>query len=347
VAAGRSSRPPATATIGTPAHGAKGALLAQLREPGTVFMMGDNPALPRMPERPSLGDFFRLRFDPFSASHLLQSAKMARERGLGEKAVTACLLHDIPVAGLVSSDHGYWGAQMVAPYVDEEVAWRTRAAGPTCSSWPAGASPPAWTWRPGRRSSSARCGRRPAWPTSAALPSPPSAREGVTRSCPDSRRGNREDPIDAVLDDDAVQRMRDAGMVSVPTLTMMECVAQLRAAMGLRYEHARDTVTKFHQAGVPVLAGTEANSGTGVPASPRHGESMHHELELLVAAGLSPAEALRGATAAVAEIFGLRDRGVIAPGKRADLLLVDGDPTVDITATRNISAVWIAGERVK
>jgi hypothetical protein len=69
--------PPATATIGTPAHGAKGALLAQLREPGTVFMMGDNPALPRMPERPSLGDF-RLRFDPFSASHLLQSAKMAR-----------------------------------------------------------------------------------------------------------------------------------------------------------------------------------------------------------------------------------------------------------------------------
>ncbi|HEY6497487.1 MAG TPA: amidohydrolase family protein [Trebonia sp.] len=154
-------------------------------------------------------------------------------------------------------------------------------------------------------------------------------------------------PIDAVLDDDAVQRMRDAGMVSVPTLTMMECVAPLRAAMGLRYENARDTVTKFHQAGIPVLAGTDANSATGVPASPKHGESLHHELELLVAAGLSPAEALRGATAAVAEVFGLRDRGVIAPGKRADLLLVDGDPTADITATHNIAAVWIAGERVK
>jgi hypothetical protein len=115
--------PPATATIGTPAHGAKGALLAQLREPGTVFMMGDNPALPRMPQRPSLGDFFRLRFDAFTASHLLQSAKMARERGLGEKAITACLLHDIAVAGLISSNHGYWGAQLVAPYVDQEVAW--------------------------------------------------------------------------------------------------------------------------------------------------------------------------------------------------------------------------------
>ena len=115
--------PPAAATIGTPAHGAKGTLLAQVREPDTVFMMGDNPALPRMPERPALADFFRLRFDTFNASHMLQSAKVAKERGLGEKVITACLLHDIAVAGLISSDHGYWGAQMVAPYVDEEVAW--------------------------------------------------------------------------------------------------------------------------------------------------------------------------------------------------------------------------------
>jgi hypothetical protein len=60
--------PPATTTMGTPAHGAKGALPAQLREPNTVFMMGDNPALPRMPERPTLGDFFRLRFDSFSVA---------------------------------------------------------------------------------------------------------------------------------------------------------------------------------------------------------------------------------------------------------------------------------------
>jgi imidazolonepropionase-like amidohydrolase len=154
-------------------------------------------------------------------------------------------------------------------------------------------------------------------------------------------------PLDGVLDDDAVQRMRDAGMVSVPTLTMMEAVAELRAALGLRYEYARDTVTKFHQAGLPILAGTDANSAPGVPASPPHGESLHHELELLVAAGLSPAEALRGATAAVAEVFGLPDRGVVAAGRRADLLLVDGDPVADITATRNIAGVWIAGERVK
>jgi hypothetical protein len=115
--------PPSAATIGTPAHGAKAALRAELSKPNTVFMMGDNPELPRMPERPTLLDFFRLRFDGFSVSHMLQSAKIAKERGLDEKVVMACLLHDIAVAGLISSHHGHWGAQLVAPYVDEEVAW--------------------------------------------------------------------------------------------------------------------------------------------------------------------------------------------------------------------------------
>jgi HD domain len=115
--------PPAAATIGTPAHGAKAALRAELSKPNTVFMMGDNPELPRMPERPTLLDFFRLRFDGFSVSHMLQSAKIAKERGLDEKVVMACLLHDIAIAGLISSHHGHWGAQLVAPYVDEEVAW--------------------------------------------------------------------------------------------------------------------------------------------------------------------------------------------------------------------------------
>lgn len=114
---------PAIATMGTPAFGEKFALLAESRKPDTVFMMGDNPDLRRMPDRPTLGDFFRLRLEEGSAQHLLQSAKLALEHGLGENVVTACLLHDIAVAGLISSNHGYWGAQMVGPYVDEEVAW--------------------------------------------------------------------------------------------------------------------------------------------------------------------------------------------------------------------------------
>jgi len=66
-------------------------------------------------------------------------------------------------------------------------------------------------------------------------------------------------------------------------------------------------------------------------------------MELLVRAGLTPPEALAAATSVPATCFRLDDRGRIAPGKRADLLLVEGDPTVDIKATRRIAGVWKLG----
>ena len=115
--------PPAVATMGTPLSGCQGALMTQARGPDALVMMGDNPALPVMPERPALKDFFALRLSKTGTNHMLQSATLAREHGLDEKVIMACLLHDIAVAGLISANHGYWGAQMVAPYVDEEVAW--------------------------------------------------------------------------------------------------------------------------------------------------------------------------------------------------------------------------------
>src|SRR5215472_15722882 len=100
--------PPAAATMGTPASGFQGALLAEARQPDTVFMMGDNPALPKMPDQPALRDFFSLRFGKIANAHLLQSAKVATANDLGEKVVMACLLHDIAIAGLLSANHGYW-----------------------------------------------------------------------------------------------------------------------------------------------------------------------------------------------------------------------------------------------
>jgi hypothetical protein len=78
-----------------------------------------------MPQAPTLIDFFKLRFGP-SKQHLLQSAQLAREKGLPEKIVFACLLHDISVVAFFRPDHGYWGAQMLEPYVDEEVSWAIR-----------------------------------------------------------------------------------------------------------------------------------------------------------------------------------------------------------------------------
>jgi hypothetical protein len=93
--------------------------------PNARVLMGDDPRLPAMPEKPTLVDFFRLRFGP--SMHLLQSAHHARKNGLPEKMVLACLLHDIAATGFIRGDHGYWGAQLVEPYVDEEVTWAIRA----------------------------------------------------------------------------------------------------------------------------------------------------------------------------------------------------------------------------
>jgi len=91
---------------------------------GKLVMMGQDPRLPRMPERPTLFDFFKYRFGP--ANHLMQSARLAQKNGVAEKLVLACLLHDIGIAGFIRGDHGYWAAQLLEPYVDEEVAWAIR-----------------------------------------------------------------------------------------------------------------------------------------------------------------------------------------------------------------------------
>src|SRR5690554_5170697 len=106
-------------------------------------------------------------------------------------------------------------------------------------------------------------------------------------------------------------------------------------------DNALASVAALHAAGVDILAGTDAgNPGTA------HGASMHGELALLVRAGLSPAAALAAATSMPARRFGLDDRGRIAPGLRADLLLVEGDPTADIEATRAIVGIWKNGHAV-
>ena len=112
-------------------------------------------------------------------------------------------------------------------------------------------------------------------------------------------------------------------------------------ARALNIANAEKAVRQLKAAHVPNLAGTDApNPGT------THGASLHRELELLAQSGLSPTEALSAATAVPAARFGLDDRGVIAPGKRADLLLVEGDPTTEINDTRRIAGVWKAGVAV-
>ncbi len=101
---------------------------------------------------------------------------------------------------------------------------------------------------------------------------------------------------------------------------------------------AQATVRALHNKGVPLLAGSDAqNPGTA------YGAALHRELELLVEAGLTPLHALASATSVPARVFGFTDRGRVAPNMRADLVLLDGDPSVDITATRAIAGVWKSG----
>ncbi len=176
--------------------------------------------------------------------------------------------------------------------------------------------------------------------------------------------------VDAVADADLAAAMKDRRAFIVPTLSVtaangagngaaLAADARLQPffgtgqadALGARFEalarnptwaeNAFASVRALHDAGVTILAGTDAgNPGTA------HGASLHGELELLVRAGLSPAEALAAATALPAQRFGMGDRGRIATGQRADLVLVDGNPLVDITATRAIVGVWKNGHAV-
>ena len=95
---------------------------------GGLYLMHDEPRLPKMPAAPTLIDFFKRRFllNRRGGTHLLQSAALAARNGLPEKLVLACLLHDIAVVCFIRTDHGYYGAQLVEPYIDEEAAWAIR-----------------------------------------------------------------------------------------------------------------------------------------------------------------------------------------------------------------------------
>jgi imidazolonepropionase-like amidohydrolase len=95
---------------------------------------------------------------------------------------------------------------------------------------------------------------------------------------------------------------------------------------------------EFHGAGGSIVAGTDASNPMIVP-----GASLHQEMSLLVQAGLSPSDALMAATAQAAALLGADSIGVLAAGKVADLVVLDGDPRSDIANTRKILRVMLGG----
>jgi imidazolonepropionase-like amidohydrolase len=109
--------------------------------------------------------------------------------------------------------------------------------------------------------------------------------------------------------------------------------------LGPDRERASLNVAKLHAAGVPFGFGTDTGVANRVP-----GFYEHRELELLVGAGVSPADALRMATVGSAEIIGQKGvLGEIAPGRRADLVVLRANPLQTIRNTRTIDMVWLDG----
>jgi imidazolonepropionase-like amidohydrolase len=105
------------------------------------------------------------------------------------------------------------------------------------------------------------------------------------------------------------------------------------------YQLQQRIIPMMARAGVPILAGTDAPGTRRVP-----GPSLVEELETLVAAGLTPLQALRSATLNPARFLGLSDSlGTVAPGKLADLVLLDANPLDDIAALRRVRGVIAAG----
>lgn len=169
--------------------------------------------------------------------------------------------------------------------------------------------------------------------------------EGIKRAV---RAGVRSIEHGTFLDDEAIELMLERGTWLVPTLTAGDTTEELANDPKIP-EPVRE---KLRSLGRPELeafrraaeAGVRVAMGTDCPVAP-HGTNLR-ELQLMAEHGFTPTQALVAATSSAAELMGLeRELGTIEPGKRADLVLVDGDPLELATLGERISQVWKDGVR--
>lgn len=151
-------------------------------------------------------------------------------------------------------------------------------------------------------------------------------------------------PKDKALNKTEVRQMLQKNQIAIPTLIMSQnliCTGPIIApGKNHDYSYSNDSVALMYDMGVPILVGTDASGPVGFVG---YGASIHTEMSLLHDAGMSTKDILRGATSLTAKYFDLQDRGRIAPGMRADLLLLKKNPLDDITNSNKIKKVWTAG----
>lgn len=141
--------------------------------------------------------------------------------------------------------------------------------------------------------------------------------------------------------------MADKGIAVAPTLVMMETFAHSgrNGYLPEHYANAEAAVRLLHDSGVEILVATDANTGSFAPGV-AYGSSLHREMALLVQAGLSPLEVLQGVTAKNAQAFDLSGIGTIAPGQKANLILIEGRPDQAITDSAKIVQIWVDGKPI-
>ena len=151
-------------------------------------------------------------------------------------------------------------------------------------------------------------------------------------------------PRYAPLPDDIIEAVLDGTHPVIPTLIMMKGLIDQKpdGSFG-NFENCLESLRKLHEAGAVIIAGSDSNKSNKMNYVD-HGKAFLTELELMVQAGMTPVEVLLSMGDTPSKYFPfLSDRGTIEPGKRADLVLVEGDPTKDISACRNIRRVWVKG----
>jgi len=146
----------------------------------------------------------------------------------------------------------------------------------------------------------------------------------------------------ALVTDETLEQIKEKKIALVPTMEVMlhypleKLPPEWRERIEREAPHHKETLQKALAMGILVAAGSDA-------AEIPHGENVR-ELEALVEAGMTPLQALRAATVAAAQVLRLEDRARIAPGLRADLVAVDGDPLTDVGALRQVRFVMKAGK---
>lgn len=132
-------------------------------------------------------------------------------------------------------------------------------------------------------------------------------------------------------------------MPHLPAKTLFGRSRVARRMVDKKVRETGEAILAMSRAGVPIVMGSDAGNWPMIPYL-FHGSSSIEELELLVTAGLSPAEVLRSATVTPAAMLGLDDLGVLRPGARADLVVVAGNPLANIAAMRQVR--WTVADGV-